>query len=178
MINLTIIQARVATRTLPASTSSKKRPLPGLFQRTNDSSPFRQIALSEGPLSCRLIAASDVGNTLAFVSVWDRFRIMVRHFPRCSLGLQIDQQRRCQTLLAPPKADLSKCETAMDTRNEAAGAGFHSRLFVRPLRNRIGQDFCSWPSRRSVEPQQFGSYRRHSGRCSTFMCSRPSAKSG
>src|SRR4030088_847400 len=53
--NLTMIQARVATRTLPASRSSKKRPRCGLFQRANDEGPFRQILRCERPLPCRFI---------------------------------------------------------------------------------------------------------------------------
>ena len=53
--NLTMIQAREATRTLPASRSSKKRPRCGLFQRANDGGPFRQILRCERPLACRFI---------------------------------------------------------------------------------------------------------------------------
>ena len=88
--NLTIIQARVATRTLPANTSSKKRPHIGLFQRANDGSPFCRVALCEGLFPCRLIATLDVGNTLVFVShwdrlsIWDKFKAMERRFPRWS----------------------------------------------------------------------------------------------
>ena len=41
--NLTMIQAIVATRTLPANTSSSKRTRCALFQRANDGGPFRQV---------------------------------------------------------------------------------------------------------------------------------------
>jgi hypothetical protein len=123
-----MIQARVATRILPANTSSKIRPRFGLFQRVNDDSPFRQISLCGGPLPCWLIAALDVGNPPAcvspwdrsvFVSLWDRFWAMERRFPHWGLDLQIDLQGRSQLPLAPSAAELPKCESAMATRNEA-----------------------------------------------------------
>ena len=41
--SLTLIQAIVATRTLPANTSSSKRTRCALFQRANDGGPFRQV---------------------------------------------------------------------------------------------------------------------------------------
>jgi hypothetical protein len=50
-----MIQARVATRTLPANRSSKKGPHCGLFQPANDGGSFREIILCEGLLLRRLI---------------------------------------------------------------------------------------------------------------------------
>ena len=57
--NLTMIQAIVATRTLPANTSSSKRARCGLFQRANDGGPFRQILRCERSLPCRFIGSNE-----------------------------------------------------------------------------------------------------------------------
>ena len=80
-------------------------------------------------MPCRLIAALDVGNTLAFVSpwerfafvsLWDRFWSMVGRLSCWSLDLQIDQQGQSQLPPVRSAAEPRKCKSAMATRNEAA----------------------------------------------------------
>jgi hypothetical protein len=53
--SLTLIQAIVVTRTLPANTRSSKRAHRGLFQRANGGGPFRQILANS---SINLVARS------------------------------------------------------------------------------------------------------------------------
>src|SRR3979490_2244729 len=89
-----MIQATLATRTLPANTRSNKRPHCGLFQPANDGGPFREIILCEGSLLRRFIPTSEVRKTLASVSIWSRFKVM--EILLATFDLRIDQQGRCQ----------------------------------------------------------------------------------
>jgi hypothetical protein len=96
MTSPTMIQASVATTTLPANISGKKRPHPSLRQGLSVGS-CGQMALWERPLACRLFATLGVRCILASVSQWGRLEAINGHFPRWSLGrVSVPHSPRCR----------------------------------------------------------------------------------